>query len=86
MAFPSQQQITATSTESQQSFFYTTVTTMGGVTLTEVLVNTTVQIRDTNSSLQSSTVDFAPIGQLIFLIGAIAVVIGFRSSRKTLYD
>jgi hypothetical protein len=86
MVFPSQPQITATPTESQQSFFYTTVTTMGDVTLTEVLVNTTMQIRDMNSSPQSSTVDFAPIGQLFFLVGAVAIVIGFWSSRKTLYD
>jgi len=86
MVFPSQPQITTTSTVSQQSCFYTTVTTVGGFTLTEVLVNTTLQIRDTNSSPQASTLGFAPIGQFIFLLGAIAIVVGFWSSRKTLYD
>jgi hypothetical protein len=86
MVFPSQPQIATTSTESEQSYFYTTVTTMGDVTLTEVLVNTAVQIRLTNSSAQSSTLNFAPIGQLFFLLGAIAIAIGFWSSHKTLYD
>ena len=85
MVFPSQPQIATTSTESEQSNFYTTVTTVGDVTLTEVLVNT-AQIRLTNSSAQSSTLNFAPFGQLIFLLGAIAIAIGFWSPHKTLYD
>ena len=86
MVFPSQSQPVTATTESQQSYFYTTVTTVDGVTLTEVLVNTAVQIRPTNSSQQSSTLDFASIGQFMFLLGAIAVVIGFWSSHKTQYD
>jgi hypothetical protein len=85
MVFPSQPQIATTSTESEQSYFYTTVTTVGDFTLTEVLVNT-AQIRLTNSSAQSSTLNFAPFGQLFFLLGAIAIAIGFWSSHKTLYD
>jgi len=84
MVFPSQPQIATTSTVSEQSYFYTTVTTAGDITLTEVLVNT-APIRLTNSSAQSS-LNFAPFGQLIFLIGAIAIAIGFWSSHKTLYD
>jgi hypothetical protein len=86
MVFPSQPQPVTATTESQQSYFYTTVTTMNGVTLTELLVNTAVQIQPTNSSQQSSTLGFASIGQFMFLLGAIAIVIGFWSSHKTLYD
>jgi hypothetical protein len=86
MVFPSQPQVASASTESQQSCFITTVTTVSGVTLTEVLVNTIMQIRATDSSSQSSAWDFAPIGQLMFLLGAIAIVIGFWSSHRTLYD
>lgn len=86
MVFPNQPQIATSATESQQSYFYTTVTTTDDVTLTEVLVNAAVQIRPTNSSQQSSTLDFASIGQFMFLLGAIAIVIGFWSSHKTQYD
>lgn len=86
MVFPSQSQPVTATTESQQSYYYTTVTTMYGATLTEVLVNTAVQIRVSNSSSQSSTLDFAPIGQLMFLLGSIVIAIGFWSSHKTQYD
>jgi hypothetical protein len=86
MVFPSQSQPVTATTESQQAYFYTTVTTVDGVTLTEVLVNTAVQIRLANPSSQSSTLDFAAIGQFMFLLGAIAIVIGFWSSHKTQYD
>jgi hypothetical protein len=86
IAFPSQPQVATTWTQSEQSYFYTTVTTVGDVTLTEVLVNTTVQIRAMNPSAQLSTLNFGPIGQFIFLLGAIAIAIGFWSSHKTLYD
>lgn len=86
MVFPSQPQPVTATTESQQSYFYTTVTTLDGVTLTEVVVNTAVQIRLANSSSQSSTLNFAPIGQFMFLLGSIAIAIGFWSSHRTLYD
>jgi hypothetical protein len=86
MAFPSQPQPVTATTESQQSYFYTTVTTMNGATLTEVLVNTAFQIPISNSSLHSATLDFAPIGQFMFLLGSIAIAIGFWSSHKTQYN
>ena len=82
MVFPSQSQLVTTTTESQQSFLYTTVTTIGDVTLTEVLPNT-AQIRAGNASSQSSTSDFfGPLG-LAFLLFIVAIVFGYRSSGRT---
>ena len=74
MVFPSQPQVVTTTTESQQSFFYTTITTVGGITMTEVLVNTVVQIANPS---RSSTLDLAGLGQFAFLLLAIAIVLGF---------
>ena len=74
MVFPSQPQVVTTTTESPQSLFYTTITTAGGITMTEVLENTTLQIADPS---RSSTLDFAPLGQFAFLLLTVAIVLGF---------
>jgi len=83
MVFPSQSQLVATTTESQQSFFYTTVTTIGDVTITEVLPNTAAQVRPANPSSQSSSSDFAPLGQLAFLLFSVVIVFGYKLSGRT---
>lgn len=82
IVFPSQSQLTTTTTESQQSFFYTTITTVGDVTMAEVLVNTAVQIRLANAASQPSTLDYAPLAQFAFLLFAVAIVFGYRSSDR----
>jgi hypothetical protein len=83
MVFPSQSRLTTTTTESKESLFYTTITTVGGVTMAEVLENTTLQIRPANAASQSSTLDYAPLAQFAFLLFAVAIVFGYWSSSRT---
>jgi hypothetical protein len=83
VVFPSQPQVTTTTTESQQSLFYTTVMTVGDVTMAEVLVNTTLQIRPANAASQSSTLDYAPLAQFAFLLFAVVITFGYWLSGRT---
>jgi hypothetical protein len=82
MVFLSQSQLTTTTTESQQSLFYTTITTVGDATMREVLVNTIVQMRPTSAASQPSTLDYIPLAQFAFLLFAVAIVFGYRSSDR----
>jgi hypothetical protein len=82
VVFSSQSQVTGTRTESKESLFYTTITTVGDVTMAEVLVNTTIQIRPVNAASQSSTLDYGPLAMFAFLLLAVVILFGYRSSDR----
>lgn len=82
MVFSSQSQPVATATESQLSYYFTTTTTVGDVTMTMVLVNTSALNRPANPPPQSSALDLAPLGQFAFLLLAAALMLGLWSSHR----
>jgi hypothetical protein len=82
VVFSSQSQVTSTTTESKESLFYTTVTTVGDSTVAEVLVNTTLQIRPASATSHSSALDYGPLAMLAFLLLSVVILFGYRSSDR----
>jgi hypothetical protein len=82
VVFSSQSQVASTTTDSKESLFYTTVTTVGDLTMAEVLVNTTIQIRPANAASQSSRLDYGPLAMFAFLLLVVAILFGYRSSDR----
>jgi hypothetical protein len=82
VVFSSQSQVASATTDSKESLFYTTVTTVGDVTMAEVLVNTTIQIRPANAASQPPRLDYGPLAMFAFLLLVVAILFGYRSSDR----
>ena len=84
VVFSNQMVLTATATSStqQQSAFITSTTSLGDVTITEILVNTIVQFPTAGRSSPWPPYDFEVAGLLVLLCLS-ALVVGLSFSDKT---
>jgi hypothetical protein len=75
-AAPNQAQtLTTTTSSSQESSFYTATTTLGDVTVTEILVNTNVQLPLQNAATQVRKIDLFAHSELLFVIFMIGALL-----------